>query len=60
MSTMSLQERIKKTVQLEEPDRVPVGILSSASTTQVFTKMSAEDFFSGPEKMLESEVKSLK
>jgi uroporphyrinogen-III decarboxylase len=57
---MSLQERIKKTVQLEEPDRVPVGILSSASTTQVFTKMSAEDFFSGPEKMLESEVKSLK
>lgn len=60
MSTMSLQEKIKKTVQLEEPDRVPVGILSSASTTQVFTKMSAEDFFSGPEKMLESEVKFMR
>ncbi|MDO8690345.1 MAG: uroporphyrinogen decarboxylase family protein, partial [Dehalococcoidia bacterium] len=53
---LSISDRIRTAVSLQEPDQVPVGLLVPAPVFQEFAGISGEDYFRDKDKMLASQI----
>ncbi|MDP2935862.1 MAG: uroporphyrinogen decarboxylase family protein [Dehalococcoidia bacterium] len=53
---LSIPERVRTAVSLQEPDQVPVGLLVLAPVFQEFAGISGEDYFHDKDKMLSAQL----
>ena len=54
--SLSIPDRVRLAVSLQEPDQVPVGLLLAAPVFQEFAGISGEDYFHDKDKMLAAQI----